>query len=267
MNVYEMHVMKNPALPFILHPSNHRCYINWHENMEILFFYRGEGILTCDEEHLPVKAGDIAVIAANRLHAVECTADLKYRCLIIDRSFCVDNQLDTDGIDFDLLFTDEYIFRLGMELFELYTMKEDAPFRIPSIRIAVLKILLTLCKEHSHPLQQKEVTDHSILYIKQAIGYLRTHCHEELSLSDVADFVGLSKFYFAHEFKRITGFSFVSYLNIIRCEKAKTMLADPRNSISDISFACGFSSQSYFTRIFRSCTGKTPREFRTRLHG
>ncbi len=266
MNAYEMHIMKDPSLPFILHPFNRNCYINWHENMELLFFAQGAGILTCDEERLHVKAGDIAVIAANRLHAVESTADLMYRCLIIDRSFCVENQLDTDRFDFDLLFSDAQLSMLEQRLFDLYAAKDASLLRTPSIRLTVLQLLLTLCREHGHPAAEKQAADHSVLCIKQAIGYLRTHCNEEITLSDVADFVGLSKFYFVHEFKRITGTTATAYLNIIRCEKAKSLLADPRNRISDIGLACGFSSQSYFTRIFRARTGQTPGEFRTRLH-
>lgn len=266
MNAYEMHIMKNPSLPFILHPFNQYCYINWHENMELLFFVQGSGILTCDEEHLNVKAGDIAVITANRLHAVESTADLMYRCLIIDRSFCVENQLDTDCFDFDTLFSDAQLSLLEQQLFALYAQTDASPLRTPSIRLTVLQLLLTLCQKHGHPGSRKQPANHSVLCIKQAIGYLRTHCSEEIALSEVAEFVGLSKFYFVHEFKRITGTTVTTYLNILRCEKAKAMLLDPRNRISDIGLACGFSSQSYFTRIFRSHTGQTPGEFRTRLH-
>lgn len=267
MNAYEMHIMKDPSLPFILHPFNRNCYINWHENIELLFFSHGAGMLTCDEERLPVRAGDIAVIAANRLHAVESTDNLLYRCLIIDRSFCVENQLDTDGFDFDLLFSDAQLSLLEQQLFDLYAAKKDAPLRTPAIRLTVLQLLLTLCQTHGHPIFEKRETDHSVLCIKQAIGYLRTHYKEEIALADVAEFVGLSKFYFVHEFKRITGTTVTTYLNIIRCEKAKALLADRRNRISDIGLACGFSSQSYFTRTFRARTGQTPGEFRAHLHG
>ena len=48
---------------------------------------------------------------------------------------------------------------------------------------------------------------------------------EDLSLDKVADFVGISKYYFAREFRRITGYTFVTHLNMTRCEAAKELLS------------------------------------------
>ena len=50
-----------------------------------------------------------------------------------------------------------------------------------------------------------------------------------------------------------------------KVERAKLLLAQSTMSISDISEALGFNSQSYFGSVFRKITGMTPTEFQ-RIH-
>ena len=98
--------------------------------------------------------------------------------------------------------------------------------------------------------------------IKQAIGYIRSKSEQDLSLDEVSRFVGLSKYYFAREFHRITGYTFVAFVNLTRCENAKHLLAENRMSIGDVGRTCGFGNQSYFSRTFLKYTGMLPREYR-----
>jgi AraC-like DNA-binding protein len=98
--------------------------------------------------------------------------------------------------------------------------------------------------------------------IKKAIGFIRSECQREITLDEVCQLVGLSKYYFAREFKRITGQTIVNYINITRCENAKVMLCESDSSIAQISLQCGFSDQSYFTRVFKATTGISPTKYR-----
>ena len=69
----------------------------------------------------------------------------------------------------------------------------------------------------------------------------------------------------AHSFTKFTGMSPIQYLNQRRLETACQLLRDTDYSISDISSQTGFSSQSYFTQIFRKFYGITPVKYR-QLH-
>lgn len=269
MSIYETHIIKNPELPFIFHPrlgsarKHGLGQANWHENVEILFVTEGNGIITSDAEHMEVSSGDTVVINANRLHnfaAME--GGFFYRCLIVDRSFCLANHFDTNDIEFEKHFRDIEISHLIERLSAEYALSADTPFRTQSIRATVMEILAILCRAHSHPSPAGQGDSRLLASIKQAIGYIRSESHRDLSLDDVADFVGLSKYYFAREFRRVTGYTFVSYLNLIRCENAKRMLAEGNVSIGDAGAACGFANRSYFSRTFRAYTGKLPGAWR-----
>jgi len=53
----------------------------------------------------------------------------------------------------------------------------------------------------------------------------------------------------------------------MRLERAKRMLADDNQPMTEIAFSTGFSSHSNFTRSFRNATGTTPGEYRRRQTG
>ena len=49
---------------------------------------------------------------------------------------------------------------------------------------------------------------------------------------------------------------------MVRVEEAKRLLARGTDPIVDIAAAVGFESQSYFAKVFKRCTGLTPKEYR-----
>lgn len=266
MSLYETHTMKNPQLPFILHETHftsaHLDYQgNWHENIEVLCFTGGEGVVTSNEYRLTVHAGDIVVINANCIHTISCERELHYYCLIVDRSFCLSNHFDTNRICFDLQLKDRQIGELFEEL-ACEWKTSDVPYSVQTIRADVLRLMAMLCRRYSNPDAEPFSDSHLLCCIKQAIGYIRSESHRDLSLDELADRVGISKFYFAREFRKLTGYTVVSYVNMIRCENAKMLLSQTNKSIGEISRACGFSAQSYFTRIFLGVVGMVPSEYR-----
>lgn len=270
MSTYETHVMKNPKLPFIFHKNMLRKttslsrFCNWHENVEIIQVVRGHGVITVDTQPLEVNEADTVVINASCLHQFEARDEaLCYHCLIVDRAFCSANYFDTNQIRFDSHFKDAEIEKLFHNLEEEYPEQAaDSPYRTLTVRATVLQIMARLCRYHSLPDDTPAEDVFLLSCIKQAIGYIRSEIDRTLSLDEVSAFVGLSKFYFAREFRRITGYTFVSYVNMIRCEQAKTLLMEGRLGIGEIGRACGFDNQSYFSRTFREYTGVLPSSYR-----
>lgn len=268
MYVYETHRISDPRLPFIFHaktvlrPNYHSMQPNWHENVEILQILSGSGVLLCDTKQIAVAEGDTVVINPNSLHSFDVAPDgISYHCLIVDRTFCIANHFDTNTIRFEDHFRDTEVNTLMHALCDEYASPAP-PYRIPMIRALVLSIMARLCRYYSRPEHEEKQDSHLMSCIKQAIGLIRSDASRDLSLDEVANFVGLSKYYFAREFRRVTGYTFVSYVNLTRCEKAKALLTQNKMSIGEIGRACGFSNQSYFTRTFRAYTGRLPGVYR-----
>ncbi|MEG1997926.1 MAG: AraC family transcriptional regulator, partial [Clostridiales bacterium] len=98
--------------------------------------------------------------------------------------------------------------------------------------------------------------------IRQAIQFMSTNFSESLTVGDVADFVHMNHTYFSSIFKKATKKSFADYLQQIRIEESKLLLTTTDQSILTIAIACGFSSQSYFSKVFLKNTGCTPNQYR-----
>jgi len=111
------------------------------------------------------------------------------------------------------------------------------------------------CMFERIPLKNNEI-------IKKAIQYISQNFSLQITLDDIAGIVHLNPAYFSTMFKASTGSSFKEYLNMIRIEDSKRLLANTDYSIIDIALATGFENQSYFSKVFKKYTGLTPRQYR-----
>ncbi|WP_252315693.1 AraC family transcriptional regulator [Sinobaca sp. H24] len=94
------------------------------------------------------------------------------------------------------------------------------------------------------------------------IEYIEKHLHENVSLKHIAAHCNRHPNYLSTTFKKDTGYSIQEFLLNKRINKAKHFLRHSTYSILDISYYCGFQSQSYFTYQFKKITSQTPNEFR-----
>jgi AraC family transcriptional regulator len=95
--------------------------------------------------------------------------------------------------------------------------------------------------------------------LKQVIDYIHDHLAQEISLNAIANYLGISSYYFCRLFKQSTGLSLYQYVIQQRVERAKQLLLQGEMSIADIALACGFSHQSHLNRHFKRLTGVTPK--------
>lgn len=70
---------------------------------------------------------------------------------------------------------------------------------------------------------------------------------------------------FLRRFKAATGLSPNAYVQVLRIEKARGMLERTRDPVSAVCWAVGYQDISAFGRVFRSTTGLSPAEYRTRF--
>lgn len=91
---------------------------------------------------------------------------------------------------------------------------------------------------------------------------LKNELHEPWTLELMAEKSGLARTRFAHHCRKLTNLSPMEYLQRLRVEKAKLLLAGRGQSITDIALNCGFASSSYFASVFRRHAHCSPREYR-----
>ncbi|MBN1837594.1 MAG: helix-turn-helix transcriptional regulator [Spirochaetales bacterium] len=103
--------------------------------------------------------------------------------------------------------------------------------------------------------------------IALAIEYMKNNLDHPLSRDEVARACSMSYGYFSKVFHQRTGHTFTQLLNRFRFERACTILEETGLNISQIALECGFSDQSYFSKVFRRYAGISPKDYRRRQTG
>ena len=93
-------------------------------------------------------------------------------------------------------------------------------------------------------------------------NYVRHHMSEVISTEAIADELYLSRAYLSSKFKADTGENLSDFIQKEKIAEAKRLLRYTDKPLIAISSYLGFSSQSHFNRVFKSITGKTPKEYR-----
>lgn len=228
--------------------------VHWHEHPEILCGLTGEATVLCSARELPLRPGSLVIINQSELHTVFTASEARYFCLIIHADFCRENGVDLAKVRFDSAFEDAQAAACAEEV--RLSMQEEGPFAALAVRAAVLALLFRLCRDHRAAPETAE-TSSSLDRIKEALLYMRRHYAEPLTLDDAAAVAGFSRYHFAREFHRVTGQTFVAFLNRLRCEHAASLLRAGA-TVTEACYACGFRELSYFSRTFRQSRGVPP---------
>ncbi|WP_296185252.1 AraC family transcriptional regulator [Pseudomonas sp. UBA1879] len=104
--------------------------------------------------------------------------------------------------------------------------------------------------------------DHAVERTNKAVDYIFTHYARELTLEEVADYLGMKPTYFSRVFKQATGRTFVEFVNRLRISKSCELLADGDKPVTDVCFESGFNNISNFNRRFQQLKGMTPSHYR-----
>lgn len=99
-------------------------------------------------------------------------------------------------------------------------------------------------------------------FIGRAINYINNYYMGAITAKYVVNYIHMNQSYLSRVFKKHTGKSITEYINCLRVEKSKVLLANSSIPVGNISLKVGFTNQNYFTRIFKKYVGMSPRDYR-----
>ena len=97
--------------------------------------------------------------------------------------------------------------------------------------------------------------------IRPALEYINEHYAENISTLNLSELMNFNETYFCRLFKRIIGTSAVNYINFVRVCKAEKLLKN-NISVSEVANKTGFSSPSYFNRVFKKYMHYSPSDYK-----
>jgi AraC family transcriptional regulator len=102
--------------------------------------------------------------------------------------------------------------------------------------------------------------------VAKALWYIESHFGQALSLDEVAEVAGVSRFHLARAFAAGTGRPILRHVRGRRLSEAARLLAGGAPDILDVALAAGYGSHEAFTRAFRDQFGLTPEMVRAQGH-
>lgn len=258
MSLYEYHGL-TVRLPIILHLDTlkkdgfGKSVANWHENIELLFCTEGTGHTIINSNSVEMTPGTVTVVNSGMMHCTIADSEvLKYYCLIIDTDFLKTLGLDVENTDLAEYIKDDRICEYFKTIVSEYYDKND--FYEAAIKGSVAALTTHIFRHYSLGKKQK-ISDDAI---KRSIKYINEHFKEDILVSDIAEYVGFSRFYFSRKFTETVGCSVKEYIQIMRCREAEDMLLSHKYTVSEVAAECGFSDVSYFTKTFKRVLGYLP---------
>lgn len=111
-------------------------------------------------------------------------------------------------------------------------------------------------------LGSRNVSGDSAAKIDAVCGFIKTHFTENLTREDLATSAGLNPDTFSRMFNQHTGSTLADYINSLRLDEAKRLLAVTDDTVTRICIDTGFDNIRTFNRVFKKETGMSPVEFR-----
>ncbi len=122
--------------------------------------------------------------------------------------------------------------------------------------------LKSILQKQASKLLQTSGTDR---LVDSIIQYINLHYCDNLSATMLSEQFGLSSNYITNLLKQELGIRYNDYITQLRIDRAKELLCTTNQSVKSITSACGYYSQSHFTKLFVEREGCTPLEYRKQM--
>lgn len=245
--------------------------LHYHDELELLPVYAGVFACTVDGVDYVAKAGQVIFINSGVPHATHTIEESINGILQFRESDFLDAEI-SKIVKYSVRFQglDDAPVRVidDPELFSVVDgiLKESAGKNTAYemfVKSGVFRLLGMLYRMELLSDSERVFNTKEVQKILPILAYINANYYENITLEDASARLNFDSSYFCRLFKSATGATFTEYLNFVRVCKAEKLLSKTQDSILEISEAVGFSSVSYFHRIFKKYRNCSPRYYRS----
>lgn len=170
------------------------------------------------------------------------------------------------GVSFAVCYINPAIPELGCFAFGPFAADKNTP-AVPYKPPHAVKHLVALLRliSNSHMAMDEPIPSAprtASRFVSEVTDYIQANMQTHIPLEDAAAHLEISKSYLCRQIKQETGLTFTHYVNRLRVEHSKLLLADETLTLMDVALAVGFNSQSYYCRMFKRYTQLSPQGHR-----
>lgn len=244
--------------------------VHRHQFYEIFYILEGSISHTMNGKTSVLQTGDMVFLDMNDIHCFWRTPGntCKHRDIILQVDF-FEELCDFLGEEFRTAYMDGTLSRkihLSIEQMEQYenritnailTSSMNNAYKTASIRALCISLLNNLVEEKIH-----NNDSYYPMWFRELLGRFHMNDFLKLGLDEIVEPFHFNKSYLCRCFRQYTGCTMTDYLNQLRLQQAAFQLQYTDNTILSICNNVGFSSVSYFNKIFKSVYGVSPKDFR-----
>lgn len=235
---------------------------HFHEYYVIGFIEEGQRSLICKGETYIINPGDLVIFNPYDTHSCEQIdgKTLDYRCINVTPTIMQQLILEISGHDQLPYFTENVLVQseLVANLKELHIKISQGEGELKKEEL-FFYLLEELIRKYSDVTICSSISE-GALEMKAVCMYLEEHYTKSITLNELSNFSGYSKYHLLRTFTKKVGISPNSYLETIRINRAKQLLQQGIRPI-EVAMVTGFSDQSHFSKSFKRQTGVTPKYY------
>lgn len=130
------------------------------------------------------------------------------------------------------------------------------------VKADIYRIFGFLYRNHVLSVPKFAADEQHLRKVENALHFIEKNFRRHITLEQLCEVTNFAPAYFCRVFKRATGRTFVEYLNFVRVQEAEKQLLTSGRSITEVAMDAGFSSISYFNRIFGKYKNCSPTAYR-----
>ncbi len=229
---------------------------HFHESFSVTFIENGECTLLVEEKLYSVQGGDVVLISGYIPHA--CVpfpgSDVSYKVIMIS-----DEITESYNLTEKLAVIREprrFPALSGISHFNL-------PYNCGEYHEEISEYLSGLLQAYNNNFSDSQLPCVS-LSMKRIADYISAGWQRDITLDELSEISGLSKYHLVKRFRREFGMTPHSYSVNVRINRARILLKSD-TPLADLSLDLGFYDQSHFCNTFLKYTGLTPLKYRKLL--
>ena len=239
-----------------IYASNVRLPKHSHQQACFCLILQGAYTETYQRKALACQPFHLVFRPAGEVHS-DHFSDLRVRCFIVEfgddwlnlvRKYAV-------GLDGPTTFQQNSLVWLALKLRkEIQRADVVTPLVVEGLMLEMMAEALRNCEKNSR--------GETAPWLERARDVLGERLTERLTLSDLAQILGLHPVYIAHSFRRRYGCTVGEYVRQLRVEAACRELSAADTPLAQVALNVGFSDQSQLSRALKRTVGLTPSEYR-----